>query len=252
MDQIGATLGDDIDGGAGTAAELGLRTAGDRNFREGVNRKNGGGAAPDAGLIDRGQIAVAIVHVGAVEQVIVGAAAIAVEAEQSIGAGRFGGSDRIAGGAWDQFQKLGVVASVDRQLGGLIGSDGSAGGVGSGFNQRNIGGDLDGLLDLAGGELGVSTRRRSHVHWDLIQGDGLVALHSDGHAVGAERQFGGHVDAQLIGDHHAGQACAGAEDFYLCAGDGCSGTVCDGTLDASAEGLCNGSTGEDGNEESKE
>ena len=114
-----AALGDDVDRRAGAAAELGFRAAGDGNLGQRVNGKNGGGAAPDAGLIDGRQVAVAIVHVGAVEQIVVGAAAVAVEAEEAIGAGGFRRTDRIAGGARDQFQQLGVVAAINRQLGRL-------------------------------------------------------------------------------------------------------------------------------------
>ena len=87
MDLVGAALGNDVDGCAGTAAELCFRAAGDGNLSQCVDGKNGGRTAPDAGLVDRRQIAVAVVHVGAVEQIVVGAAAVAVEAEQTVGAG---------------------------------------------------------------------------------------------------------------------------------------------------------------------
>ena len=79
---IGAALGDDVYGGTGAAAELGLRVAGDGDLGQRVDGKNGSGGAPDARLVYRRQIAVAIVHVGAVEQIVIGAAAVAVEAEQ--------------------------------------------------------------------------------------------------------------------------------------------------------------------------
>ena len=200
---VGAGLGDDVDRRAGAAAKLGLRTAGDRNLGQRIDRKDRDGTAPHAGLVDRRQVAIAVVHVGAVEQVVVGAAAIAVQAEQSIGTRRFRRTHRIACRPRNQFEQLGKVTSVDRQLSHFGGGNRAARGVGSGFHQRHVGVDLNRFLHLAGGQSGVSARWRAHAYRDLVQRGSPESLFFNGDAVGAQRQFGGLIFALVIRGHSA-------------------------------------------------
>ncbi len=237
MHLVVAALGDDVDGGAGAAAELCFRIAGDGNFSERVDGKNGGGRAPDAGLVDGRQVAVAVVHVGAVEQVIIGAAAIPVEAKQSVRAGGFRRTDRIACGTGNQIEQLCEVAAVDRQFSQLGGFERAAGVVGRGFNQGHVGRDLDDFFDHAGRQFDISTGRRTDAHGNLREGCGAEARFLNCDVVGAEGQLGGHILAEVVGGHDADQAGVGAENLDLCAWNGSAGGVGDGALNASAEGL---------------
>src|SRR5260370_22330663 len=83
VDAVGPRLRNQVDGGAGAAAILGFRSVDDGNFLQRVHGKNGRRRSEYAALVDGRQIAVAIVHVGAVEEIVVGASTIAVDAEQS-------------------------------------------------------------------------------------------------------------------------------------------------------------------------
>ncbi len=83
MQFIRSALGDDVDHGAAVAAILGLHIGDNAQFGNGVERENGCRVAEDARFIDGRIVAETIVHVGAVEQEIVGAAAGAVHREGS-------------------------------------------------------------------------------------------------------------------------------------------------------------------------
>src|SRR5262249_15608572 len=80
---VRARLGDDIHGSAGVTTKLSFDVCLYCCFGDGFDRQNGCGSSEDAGFVDRRQVSVAVIHVGAVEQIIVCAPAIAVRAEQS-------------------------------------------------------------------------------------------------------------------------------------------------------------------------
>ena len=109
--------------------------------------------------------------------------------------------------------------------------------VGGRLHQRNLGGDLDHFLNRAGGKLGVGARRRAHADGNVVSVVVPEALLLDGDAVGAQRQFRGHVPARSLVETVRVKPGAGAEDLYLRARDGRSGAVRDRALNASAEGL---------------
>src|SRR5204862_1446623 len=75
---VGAALGDNVDDRAGIASVFGLEIGEHVQFGNGVDRKNGGRRAEDSSLVNCGIVAVSIIHVGAVEQIVVRAAAGAV------------------------------------------------------------------------------------------------------------------------------------------------------------------------------
>ena len=72
---VGATLGDDVDDRTGVAPVLRFVIGEHPEFGHRFDGKNGGRRAEDPGLIDGRVIAVAVVHVGAVQQEVVRAAA---------------------------------------------------------------------------------------------------------------------------------------------------------------------------------
>ena len=240
---VGAALGHDVDRGARAASEFGLRAAGHGNFGQRIHRKNRRRAAPDARLVDGGQVAVAVVHVRAVQQVVVAAAAVAVQAEQSVAAGRLGRAHRIARGAGHQFEQLGEVASIHRQFAGLAGADGAARGVAGRLHHGNVGHHFHRFFHLAGLQMGVGARRRSHAYRNLGQRCLAEAFLLNRQVVGAQRKFAGHVLACRIGQDVAAQARLRVADFDF--GSGHSGTAGVGhsALNAAAEGLAHGATG---------
>ena len=116
MDFIGAALGDDVDDGAGVATIFGLEVGEHVHFGDGVDGENGRGRAEDARLIDGWVIAVAVIHVGAIEQVVVGAATGAIHGELAEGSGGIGNLVGRAGHAGIEIDELGVVAAVDGHI----------------------------------------------------------------------------------------------------------------------------------------
>ena len=49
-----------------------------------VDRQHGGGCAKDSGFVDRGVVAIAVIHVGTVKQVIIGSSARAIHGKDSV------------------------------------------------------------------------------------------------------------------------------------------------------------------------
>ena len=150
MQNVGTAFGDDVDCGTGAASEFSFRIAGDRQFGQCVDRENRRRTSPDTGLIDGRQIAVSVIHICAIQQVVVGSTTITVEAEKSIGSGRLCGTDRITAGSGDQFEELGIVVSVDRKLRGQFCLNGSTGSIAGGLDHGDIGTDLDAFFQSSG------------------------------------------------------------------------------------------------------
>src|SRR6185503_12983639 len=80
---VRARLGDDIHGSAGVTTKLGFDVCLNCRFGNGFDWQDGCWRSEDTRFIDGRQISIAIVHVGAIEQIVVCAPAIAVRAEQS-------------------------------------------------------------------------------------------------------------------------------------------------------------------------
>ena len=116
---IGARFSNQVYNRAGVAPVLGLEVRQHRRFGDGFDGQDGCGRAEDAGFVDGRQVAIAVVHVCAVEQVIIRTPAIAVGTEQAERAGRIGCARRVAGRAGDEHQELREVAPVDGQVGNV-------------------------------------------------------------------------------------------------------------------------------------
>ena len=84
---IGAAFGDNINDRAGVASIFGLEVRKNVDFGHCVDRKDGRGRAKYSRLIDGRVIAVAVIHVSAVEQVVVRASASSVHGKNAIGSG---------------------------------------------------------------------------------------------------------------------------------------------------------------------
>src|SRR5713226_3653756 len=134
------------------------------HFRHGVKGQNGGGRSEHTGFVDGRVVAVTVVHVGSVEQVVVGAAAGAVHGKLAEGAGGVGNLVGRTGDAGIQENQLGVVASVHRHVLDRLGRDHAAHIVRSRLDQRQrFSGDFDSDGYFSGLEGGINTTFGGHV-----------------------------------------------------------------------------------------
>ncbi len=88
VNRVRTALGNDIDDCACAPAVLRCEVREHIHFGNGVDGKNRGRRPEDAGFVNRRVIAVAVIHVSAIQQVIVGPAAGAVHGELTEGTGR--------------------------------------------------------------------------------------------------------------------------------------------------------------------
>src|SRR3954470_10142113 len=70
---LGAGLGDHVHYGAGVASVFGLNVREHRDLGECVYRKDRRRSSEDAALVQDGQVAVPVVHVGTIKQIVIGA-----------------------------------------------------------------------------------------------------------------------------------------------------------------------------------
>ena len=153
MELVGSGFGHDIHNGARIAPVLRFAAADDRNFGEGIDRQDRGRRAKYPSFVDSRVVAVPIVHVRAIEQVIVGAAAIAIGAKESEGSRRISLAAGIAGGPGHHEEQLAEIASIDRQLFCLARFNHATLVVVGGLHQRNLGRNLHFFRHLAGRQL---------------------------------------------------------------------------------------------------
>src|SRR5262249_8182299 len=83
VDRVGSRLGDYINDGPGVAPIFGLGIIEDCHLLYGVDRKQRGRNSKNATLIDSRVVAEAVVHIGSVNQKIVGAPPVAINGENS-------------------------------------------------------------------------------------------------------------------------------------------------------------------------
>src|SRR5579863_6329153 len=118
MPGVAAALGNDVDDRTGAATILRLEIGGHAHLSDGFHRKNGGGGAKHAGLVDGWIVAIAVVHVGAIEEEVVGAAAGSVDGKGAVGAGRIGNFIWGACDAGKQKDQFLIIAAINREVGG--------------------------------------------------------------------------------------------------------------------------------------
>ena len=116
VESIGSRFGNNIDSSAGVASEFCLRAIRHGNFLQGVQRQDGGWSAEHTPLINRRQIAITVVHVGAVEQVVVGTSTIAIDAEEAKRPWRVRHPRRISARTGNHDQQLGKITTTHRQF----------------------------------------------------------------------------------------------------------------------------------------
>src|SRR5207302_2370612 len=98
VELVSARLGHDIHDRARISPVFRFAAADHRDLSQRVDGQNGGRCAKYPSFVDGRIVAIPIVHVRAIEQVIVGAAAIAIGAEESEGSRRISLAAGIAGG----------------------------------------------------------------------------------------------------------------------------------------------------------
>src|SRR5438477_5897328 len=126
MPLVRSALGHHVDHAASAAAILGFKVRGNAEFGDGLHGKNRCGSAENTGFINGGIVAVAVVHIGAIEEKVVGATACAIDGKDSVGAGRIGDLVRGAAYTGNEEDELLVVATVHREIGDDFGFDDAA------------------------------------------------------------------------------------------------------------------------------
>ena len=150
---ISTRLGHNIHDRARIAPVLGFAAADDGNLGECVDRQDRGWRPEHAGFVDGRVVAVTVVHVGAIKQIVIGAAAIAIGAKESEGSRRISLAAGIAGGPGHHDEQLAEIASIDRQLFCLARFNHATLVVVGGLHQRNLGRNLHFFRHLAGRQL---------------------------------------------------------------------------------------------------
>src|SRR5208282_2832793 len=126
VDFVRPALRHDVHHRAGAAAIFGIEIGKHAEFGDGLERKYRGRYRKDPALIDYRQVAVAVVHVRAVEQEIVGSAAVAVARELAVGARGIRGAAGVTGGAGGHDQGFVEVPAVDGQVHQILVHEGAA------------------------------------------------------------------------------------------------------------------------------
>src|SRR5262249_11099799 len=116
MNLIGTRFGDYVDGGAGVAPIFRFKIRENSDLGNCFDRQDRRWSPEYPSFVDRGKVAVTIVHISAIEQVIISPASIAIGAEQAERARRIGGARRVACRTRNQDEQLGEVAAVNRQV----------------------------------------------------------------------------------------------------------------------------------------
>src|SRR5437667_2753642 len=102
MHVVGAGSGDDIDHRASVAAVFGTKLRLEIELLDGINGEKRCGSAADSNLIERGIIEEGIVVVGAIQGVVVGPVAVAVDRELPESALYRGHPRWFHGSSWHQ------------------------------------------------------------------------------------------------------------------------------------------------------
>src|ERR1700722_8457831 len=126
VQSIGAALGHDIDHGTAVATVFRFIVRKHPQLSHGINRQDGGRIAKDTRFIDRGIVAIAVVHIRTVKQEVIGPSARSIHGESSERSRRVADLVRGAGHAGIQVDQLGVIASIYRHVRNGFGGQGTA------------------------------------------------------------------------------------------------------------------------------
>jgi hypothetical protein len=235
---IRAAPGHDVDDCARIPAVLCLVIRQHAQLGYRVNRENRRRIAEYTRLIDGRLIAETVIHVGAVKQEVVGAAAGAVHRELAKRSWRVGDLVGRTGHAGIEIDKLGVVASVNRQIVDRTGSDRAAQLGGGRLDVAQVlARDFHSLRHLAGFQVRVYTTLGSHVHCDAVGDCSLEASQRYGDRVCADGQLRDGVAAVAAGYGRALQPSGLVAHFDCRSGHECSGGISHGAKDCPTKGL---------------
>ena len=126
MKLVRSTSRDNADHRAGISPVLRLEICEHVQFLDRIFRKDCPGHAEHSTLVDCRQVPVAVIHIRAVEKVIVGAPAAAICAEKPVGPWRVTAAIRFTCRAGNHDEKLGIVAAIDRQFFNFVVLEGTA------------------------------------------------------------------------------------------------------------------------------
>src|SRR6185437_16601414 len=120
MKCVGAALGYNVDYRARIAPVLGLEIRKHLQFCNGIQWQHRSWRTENSALVDCRQIAVTVVHIGAIEKKIVSVSTVAISTEKSIRTWRISAAIRFTRGPRHHDQHLGVIAAVNRQVDDLL------------------------------------------------------------------------------------------------------------------------------------
>ena len=196
---VRARAGDDIDHRTAVATvfcgELRLQV----EFLDRVDGEKRCGSAADSCLVQRRVVEEGIVVVGAIERVVVGTVAVAIDVELPEPALRTCDAGRINGCTRRQCDQLSEVAAIQGEFSYELLLDHFAENVAGGFDHRvfgNHGEGFDTLLNLC--QIKVGSAVDTHIDNDVLCGRGQVGCfcHDDVHAGG---KFSKNVAAVFTG-----------------------------------------------------
>ena len=238
MQFIRPAFGYDIDYRARIPPVLSLEIRDHAQLRHRINGQNGRWCAEYSGFVDRRIIAVAVVHVGTVEQEVIRAATRSIHrkhAKRSRRVGDLVGRSRNSG---RQVNQLLVVASIDGQILHRRGRKGASQGVGSGLHLgQRLAGNLHGFRYLARLKLHIHSPLRRHVYRYACGDGSLEAALGDRDRVSPQRQFRDAVAAIRAGLRGAFQAGGHILSGHLRAGNHRARRVRHRPQNRAAEGL---------------
>jgi len=235
---VGAALGDDVDYRAGIAAIFRFKVGKDVHFCDGINRENRGGRGENPSLVDGRVVTIAVVHIRAVKEVIVGTAAGTIHGKFAEGAGGIGNLIGGAGNARIEENELRVITAVDRQVLDVVLRENAAKGVFRGVNLgKFIGEDNNLLAEFTGLQRGINAALRSDVHNNAGSHGGLETCFFEDDFVRTDRQFRYDVLTIGIGLSSALHARIHIPDGHLSSNDDRARGIRNGAEDGAAEGL---------------
>src|SRR6266403_482160 len=219
MKLVRSTLCHDVDHRAAVSSVLCLEVRKYAHLANSVDWQNCRRRGEHATLVDSWVITVAVVHVRAVEQIIVGPSARPVHRKFSERSRRIRNLVRRAGHAWIQIDQLRIITPVDWQISdALLRQRAAERGVRYLDQRKRLARNCYLFLHLAGFQRSVHVALGRDVHLYAARDRGLKAGLLDRYIVGSDWQLGNTVAPIPLRFCFAKEACIHVVNGHRCAG----------------------------------
>ena len=193
---VGSTLGHDVDHCAAVAAVLCFIIGKHTKFGNRIDRENRRGISENSSFVDGRIISIAVVHVRAIQEEVIGAPPRAVHRESSVGARRVGNLVRRAGNPRIEIDQLLVITAVHRKTFDGFGSESPAQFRRGGIHLRQkVACDFHLSGDLPRPQSSVHATLGRDVHGHASSNESLKALLSHRQVIRSDRQFRDRITA---------------------------------------------------------